>query len=154
MTWHLAKTQTGDCFPIFVKDQVIEIPHQNINSKFTIDDDWLITETYPNVITQDGTELIEWKTKTFAQLVTFQPMIVHTDYNRHIKKMEGFLGKTVLIDDKRYTLSILKRNFVDGAYFSAKDENGNYQEIRINNYKMYIGDENAQWVEKPIVIVQ
>lgn len=153
MTWYLAKTSTGDCFPIFVSANLgyIEIPHQNVNSKFTIDDDWIITETWPHVVKQDDTETIEWKTRQFAQLVTFQPMVVHTDYNRHIEKMTSFLGKTVVIDDKRYTLSILKRNFVDGAYFSAKDENGNYQEIKILEYKMYIGDENAQWVEKPIV---
>jgi len=143
MSWYIAKTLDGECFPIFVDGDCIEIPHQNANSKFTIND-WIITETYPNVVSNGS---IEWKTREFAKLVTFQKMTCNIDYNRHVEKMATYTGKTVSVDDGQYHLSILKKNNVDGAFFASKSADGLYREIRFTDYKMFIGD-GEKWIEK------
>lgn len=150
MTWYIAMTDAKDVFPVFVNEStnIIEIPRQSINSTFTFDNDtWIITEKYPHI----ENELVEWKTRPFAQLITFQKMWCLPDVDRQIQQRGKYLGKTLIIDEKEYTLSKLKCNEYHSAVFYCFVD-GKTLEIMFRDDYMFLGnDETGEWMKKDIV---
>jgi hypothetical protein len=148
MTWYVALDSDKNILPLLMKEKdEIVIPFKDVNSTFSFDQHtWEITERFP--VCTDGT--VTWDTKVSHRLVGLEPMSCLPDIYRTIQKRSWYKGKTILIDDQKYVLKIEKRNDYTGAYFSALDEEGNYHEIRFDDYKMYLGQKDGRWVEKEL----
>jgi hypothetical protein len=140
MSWYIAQNFNNECFPVFMTETGLEIPHQNVNSKF-YKDGWTIMETLPLVSDNE----IKWETRIFCQLVSFQKMTCLPDIDHLISLAELYLGKTLIVDDVEYHLTILKQNDYRGAIFESKTSDGSYTQIRFDNYKFYY-PKDGQWV--------
>lgn len=145
MSWFIARNFDGECFPVFSTENGLEIPHQNVNSKF-YRDGWTIMETVPVIIDNE----IKWETRIFCQLVSFQKMTCLPDIDRLISLAETYVGKTLVVGDDEYHLTQLKQNDYRGATFQCKTNNG-FTEIRFDTCKFYY-PKDGQWVETDAVL--